>query len=97
MQRASLYGAAATVVLSLVVTTLKVTARPIAPACPRCGARNATIVAHPEATEYHCSCQHCWTGSPVSGFSWLQAVEHWLTDWGVDERRLHSRSADKGG
>ncbi len=82
MQRPLLYVSAVVIVLSLVVTVLKLTSQPAGhDRCPKCGAayQPGDIVKRDNETAYLCRrCQHQFDGPPLRGFSWLQALENWL-------------------
>jgi ribosomal protein L37AE/L43A len=82
MRRFALYSSAAVVVVSLITTTLAVTSahRP-SPLCPRCGAPDAVAGARfDQTTIYTCrACTNVFYGPGRTDFSWMDALEDWLT------------------
>ncbi len=80
MRRAALCGAAIVVVLSLVVTAIKVTQRrDRASSCPHCHAGPLGETLFPTRTVYYCrSCSYVHEGPARLDFSVLEAAENWL-------------------
>jgi transposase-like protein len=83
MPRSLLYVSAVIIVMSVVVTTLRVTThRPSNPPCPSCGSANVREWGrHINATGYRCNnCDHRFNGPARNDFGMADAMEG-AVDW----------------
>jgi predicted RNA-binding Zn-ribbon protein involved in translation (DUF1610 family) len=82
MRRLALYGGAAVVLVSALVTLFRLTSSGRQPLCPQCGASILPAETRKEATgtTYRCrQCLHWWRGPARYDFSWAAAIEEFVS------------------